>query len=391
MALLPGSGGSGGMDELKDDATPELGGPLDVDGQIITSSDNGNVEINPNGTGDVVLGNFTFDGDQSVGAGQDNYVLTYDNASGTIGLEVSTGGISDVVEDTTPQLGGDLDLNGNGIDDTNGNEMISFVASGSAVNNISVANAVSTAGPSISAVGDDTNVDLRFFGKGTGNIVLGNYTFDVDQTVGAGQDDYVMTYNDSTGLISLEAASGGSGGGVAGRQIDSWTAGDFLHTHISGDTRFNFTFSADTMYAIPLYIPASFAADQVGINVQTAAGGTNVRIGLYESSNGRPGALAADFGVVSSATTGAKTISISQTFDGGFYFAVFLSDGGPGISAATGNSITTPFLHFATVGFTGQHVMRFTRSFTYAALPASFGSATADTNNNLPCMWLRKS
>ena len=36
--------------------------------------------------------------------------------------------------------------------------------------------------------------------------------FDVDQTVGAGQDNYVMTYDNATGKISLEAASGGAGG-----------------------------------------------------------------------------------------------------------------------------------------------------------------------------------
>jgi len=38
---------------------------------------------------------------------------------------------------------------------------------------------------------------------------LGNFTFDADQTVGAGQDDYVLTYDHSTTSISLEAASGG--------------------------------------------------------------------------------------------------------------------------------------------------------------------------------------
>ncbi len=39
-------------------------------------------------------------------------------------------------------------------------------------------------------------------------VHLGNYDFDVDQTVGAGQDGYVLTYDNGTGLISLEAATG---------------------------------------------------------------------------------------------------------------------------------------------------------------------------------------
>jgi hypothetical protein len=47
-----------------------------------------------------------------------------------------------------------------------------------------------------------------------GSIIdtLGNYTFDTAQVVGAGQDNFVLTYDDGTGLISLEAAPGGGGG-----------------------------------------------------------------------------------------------------------------------------------------------------------------------------------
>lgn len=61
-------------------------------------------------------GNFVFNTDQTVGVGQDNYVLTYDNATGEIGLEASAGGgLANVVEDTTPELGGDLASNGNNI------------------------------------------------------------------------------------------------------------------------------------------------------------------------------------------------------------------------------------------------------------------------------------
>ena len=86
---------------------------------VIADGANGNISLTPNGTGNVSLGNFTFNADQSVGSGQDNYVLTYDNSAGTIGLEAATGGgSSDVVDDTSPQLGGDLDVNGNKITST---------------------------------------------------------------------------------------------------------------------------------------------------------------------------------------------------------------------------------------------------------------------------------
>lgn len=82
-----------GIAEVSSDTTPQLGGNLDVlTRSITTSTVNGTINITPNGTGDVTLGNFTFDADQTVGAGQDNFVLTYDNATGKVSLEAAAGG-----------------------------------------------------------------------------------------------------------------------------------------------------------------------------------------------------------------------------------------------------------------------------------------------------------
>lgn len=80
------------LQDVVSDTTPQLGGSLDVNGNKIVSASNGNIDIEPNGTGNVLLGNFTFDADQTVGAGQDNYVLTYDNGTGLISLEAASGG-----------------------------------------------------------------------------------------------------------------------------------------------------------------------------------------------------------------------------------------------------------------------------------------------------------
>lgn len=89
---------------------------LQLDGNTISSTNtDGNITLDPNGTGNVSIGNFSFDADQTVGVGQDNYVLTYDHSTTSISLEAATGGISDIVSDTTPQLGGNLDVNGNSI------------------------------------------------------------------------------------------------------------------------------------------------------------------------------------------------------------------------------------------------------------------------------------
>ena len=89
-------------------------------------------------------------------------------------IEVQTGG--DVVDDTSPQLGGDLDTNSfniafddaHGINDENGNEQIIFQTTSSAVNQIDITNAATSNAPSIQATGGDSNINLKVGPKGTG-------------------------------------------------------------------------------------------------------------------------------------------------------------------------------------------------------------------------------
>jgi len=95
-------------------------------------------------------------------------------------IQIQTGG--DVVDDTSPQLGGDLDTNdfniafddAHGINDENGNEQIIFQTTSSAVNQIDITNAATGNAPSITATGGDSNVTLKVGPKGTGFLeVLG--------------------------------------------------------------------------------------------------------------------------------------------------------------------------------------------------------------------------
>jgi hypothetical protein len=82
----------------------------------------------------------------------------------------------DVVDDTSPQLGGNLDTNSfmidfdddHGIRDENGNEQLQFQTTASAVNHFDVTNAATGNSPTISAVGGDSNIDLTLVPKGTG-------------------------------------------------------------------------------------------------------------------------------------------------------------------------------------------------------------------------------
>lgn len=90
------------------------------------------------------------------------------------------GGLSNIVEDTTPQLGGQLDVNGNALGDGT-LELLAFTETVSAVNHINVTNAATGNAPKVSAVGDDANVDLDLRPKGTGNVTVGDGTDETKQ------------------------------------------------------------------------------------------------------------------------------------------------------------------------------------------------------------------
>jgi hypothetical protein len=88
--------------------------------------------------------------------------------------------LKDIVEDTTPQLGGNLDANGNNIlidngnfiGDENGLEQIKFATTASAVNELTATNAATGNAPNVSATGDDTNIDLNLTPKGIGRVTF---------------------------------------------------------------------------------------------------------------------------------------------------------------------------------------------------------------------------
>jgi len=80
--------------------------------------------------------------------------------------------LTSLVADTTPQLGGQLDVNGNAIGDGT-LELLKFSETGSAVNELTVTNAATGNPPALSATGGDANINLKLAGKGTGGLEIG--------------------------------------------------------------------------------------------------------------------------------------------------------------------------------------------------------------------------
>ena len=98
-------------------------------------------------------------------------LATLDHTANTVNWLDSTV-VSDLVNDTSPQLGGQLDVNGNAIGDGT-NELLKFVETASAVNELTITNNSTGNNPSLSATGGDTNVGLNLVTKGTG-VLQGN-------------------------------------------------------------------------------------------------------------------------------------------------------------------------------------------------------------------------
>ena len=109
----------------------------------------------------------------TVAAGTSSQVLTSNGAGAAPTFQAAAGGGGDVVDDTTPQLGGQLDVNGNAIGDGT-LELLTFTETLSAVNHVNITNATTTNSPTIAPAGDDANVGLIVDTKGTGTLTLGS-------------------------------------------------------------------------------------------------------------------------------------------------------------------------------------------------------------------------
>ena len=130
--------------------------------------------------------------------------------------EVSTA--SDVVDDTSPQLGGNLDTNSfmidfdddHGIRDENANEQLIFQTTTSAVNHIEMTNAATGNDPKVAAAGGDSNIDLAVAPKGSGEIVVGTGSAAATITT-SGAYDLTLDTNSGTNSGTITITDGANG------------------------------------------------------------------------------------------------------------------------------------------------------------------------------------
>jgi len=215
--------------EIKYDTTPQLGGDLDVNGNSIVSVSNGDISITPDGTGDVIL-----DG------------LKYPQADGTTGQFLKTDGSgqlafatvdTNLVNDTTPQLGGDLDLNSSDITGTgNINITGTIQSSGDITGTLATA-----AQPNITSLGTLSSLTI------SGDLTVNGTTTTINSTTLTVDDK-----NIELGSVASPSDTTADGGGITLKgatdhtfnwinSTDAWTSSEHLNLATGKEYKINGT------------------------------------------------------------------------------------------------------------------------------------------------------
>jgi len=234
---------SGGITDLVQDTTPQLGGSLDVNGNSIVSTSNANITLQPNGTGDVVLSADTV----KIGDANTDAVLTTDG-TGDITISTNSGSNSGTVKifdgvngniEITPNGSGIVKLDGlsyptadgtaNQVLKTNGSGVLSFATpsagfSGATITSSAVditLTSASTQAQSVEMTAADKAVILpdatTLTTKGFPIFVIVNtgfYPFSIKNNGG-----YILTTVEPTSSIELTLLSNTTSDGIFASDI----------------------------------------------------------------------------------------------------------------------------------------------------------------------------
>ena len=189
-----------------------------------------------------------------------------------------------------------------GIYDTNGNELLLVTATGSAVNELTLANAATSNPPVLSATGGDTNIGITLTPKGSGVVrITGGLTVDGTTTT---IDSTTLTVDDKNiemGSVTTPTDVTADGGGIT-------LKGATDKTIIWDNTNDNWTSNQDWNIASGKV----FKINNVSVLNATTLGSAVVGSSLTSVGTLASGAISSGFGAIdvgtSALTAGALTI-----------------------------------------------------------------------------------
>ena len=274
--------------DLVNDTSPQLGGDLDVQARsITTSTTNGDIKLTPNGTGVVIaVGAGGNDGTLQLNCSQNthgvkikspahsagaSYTLTLPTSDGNANQVLKTDGsgvlawvdqttdtnTTELVLDTTPQLGGNLDVNSKNInfgDSSSGSDnRLNFGAgtdmniyhdasAGNIIKNGATTLSILNYGESMIVAKPNDAVELYYDGVKKAHTYSAGFKVDgIQRNVAAGYNYLLIGSNDASGVsIGLDGDSNGDGTGGDYAYIEHGSDGDLsiVCDNPAGDSQF---------------------------------------------------------------------------------------------------------------------------------------------------------
>lgn len=314
------------LENIVEDTTPQLGGDLDVNGMAIVSVSNGNIEIDPNGTGVLILNGLNWPSAD----GTSGQVITTDGL-GNLSF-TSASGLANVVEDTTPQLGGDLDVQSFAITTSTVNGDITLTANGSG--NIAISNNLDIGANAITT--STVNGDIDITPNGSGSVVIGGSSVTVPTTI-----------TNTTGNINISPLTANS----VDLKTDSVILGEGVSSSevvISATGDANLKIRGGNLGGVIMDDPVEFSGGDVDMTTRTiTTGTTNANITVEPNGTGSltvVGGTGIDLQVGSLFTT-TTNANMTISANGTGYIAlnqfggvVVTNTGGSGFGVVTGET-----------------------------------------------------